>query len=392
MTAPHRIADSVEVEGPLVRHVLPPGAHLWDEIREAWAELESTHPNSAFLSSTWVATWLDHFGTDVGAFAIIWMTSGGRFAGCALVGTGRGRFGPFSVRRAYLNASGVGPMPEHNDLLVAPEHRDWVLDDYCRVMLALGLDELALVGVTKQLREDTRKRWPNARWNGHRSESPFVDLNRVRQSGREYLTFLSSNTSSQLRRSLRLFEDEFGSPRLDVAHAGSEASDLLHELARLHQEVWVNRGQSGAFGPRVIRFHEDLLERAARSPNLTPELVRLRFGDRTVGMLYHLVRNGRVSFYQSGFTYADDRRLKPGLTTHFYSIRNCLERERAEYDFLGGEPASVRYKRSLSTDTRELWWVQLPVPSVKMRLLHRLRAASRPLRRSSRQRLPLRFD
>ena len=102
-------------------------------------------------------------------------------------------------------------------------------------------------------------------------------------------------------------------------------------------------------------------------------LFRSRYGTTTIGLVYHLVLSGRVHFFQSGFSYSQDRRLKPGLVTHYHSIVHCMSEGHVEYDFLGGGATSVRYKRSLSTATRVLWWVELPKPTIKMSVYDTLR-------------------
>jgi CelD/BcsL family acetyltransferase involved in cellulose biosynthesis len=64
-----------------------------------------------------------------------------------------------------------------------------------------------------------------------------------------------------------------------------------------------------------------------------------------VGVLYNFVDRGRVYFYQSGFHYSPDNRLKPGLVMHYLAVEHCLSNpELAEYDFLAGDS---QYKRSL---------------------------------------------
>jgi CelD/BcsL family acetyltransferase involved in cellulose biosynthesis len=108
--------------------------------------------------------------------------------------------------------------------------------------------------------------------------------------------------------------------------------------------------------------------------------VRLSFGDEAIGFLYTLTSGGSVCFYQSGLKYHPDNRLKPGLVTHVLAAEYLLENGADEYDFLGGEPVPVRYKRSLSTDVRMLAWLHLPAPSLKMQAFYAVRRLVRALR------------
>ena len=84
-------------------------------------------------------------------------------------------------------------------------------------------------------------------------------------------------------------------------------------------------------------------------------LLELRAGEEIIGVLYNFVYRGRVYFYQSGFRYSEDSRLKPGLLSHYLAIRHCLAQPiLTEYDFLAGD---AQYKRSLAADLRPLTWM-----------------------------------
>jgi CelD/BcsL family acetyltransferase involved in cellulose biosynthesis len=154
------------------------------------------------------------------------------------------------------------------------------------------------------------------------------------------------------------------------------------EMVSLHVESWRARGEEGAFPPEGQRFHSALVRRSfgASDEAFRASLLRIRFGQETIGVLYFLEHHGRVNFYQSGLSYADDSKLKPGLVAHTLAIRHYTERGSLEYDFLGGEAETARYKRSLSTDSRDLVWRDLPSPAPKMGLLRALRLGRRWLR------------
>jgi len=81
--------------------------------------------------------------------------------------------------------------------------------------------------------------------------------------------------------------------------------------------------------------------------------VRVRYGGRTIGCLYNLVHDGVVAFYQGGFRYESDNKLKPGLVCHAEAVRFNAAAGHRIYDFLGGDS---RYKRSLATGATELVW------------------------------------
>ena len=142
---------------------------------------------------------------------------------------------------------------------------------------------------------------------------------------------------------------------------------------------WSARGEVGAFASTRWRdFHTRLV--ASAFPVGGVQLARVSAGDQVIGLLYNLVERGRVAFYQSGFRYEDDNRLKPGQLTHALVVQACLEQGHDVYDFLAGGPEGERYKASLATDTSRLAWCVVRRPTLRNRVASGLRTAKRLLR------------
>jgi len=105
------------------------------------------------------------------------------------------------------------------------------------------------------------------------------------------------------------------------------------------------------------------------------QLIRVLAGGQPIGVAYNLVLNGKVYFYQSGLQYSEDNKnLRPGVVTLFYVIQHCMDQGLAEYDMMAG---NSDYKKSLSSDYRELDWVVLERHNLNMRLLKAQRYARR---------------
>jgi hypothetical protein len=296
----------------------------------------------------------------------------------------RTRLGPFPITRLFVNASGdhIADI-EHNDILALPEHRDRILGDFVAHVLESRSDELALTGFNHATAARIGELWPSQAFDGHVSEAPFVALGRLRSEQKEYILTLSSNTRSNIRRTLRAYQNRYGMPSLQRASTADEASLWLRELIALHEKRWKAKGQPGAFSSKLAKdFHESIVrssvEHADGTSRMRLDLLRLQFGTETVGFTYNLVYQRRVNFYQGGFSYSsDDNKLRPGLALHALAIAHYLAEGLLEYDFLGGEPEGVQYKRSLSTDVRRLAWTAIPFPTVKMALLAGLRRLRR---------------
>lgn len=358
-----------------------PSDDLWATIEGDWTRLmEEEGRTSAFLSPEWIECWLEQYGKRMKTRAVAAKEECGRTVGFALLSTGRGNVGPLSVSQTYLNASGVpGIGCDHNDILAAPHYRRSVLRALIEEARTLRADELALEGVDPGLVEDFEGALGRPYWRGYGSESPFVDLDAIRASDQPYLSVLSSNARSQIRRSVRAFEEQFGQSSIQVAADHSTKTAWLEELIELHEATWNERGEAGAFSASRP-FHSSLLERTTghRTPEqLRVDLLRVRFGETTLGVLYNLVLRGHVQFYQSGLLYPEDRRLQPGLVTHALAIDHYIAAGENKYDFLGGEPAPVRYKRSLSTDVSPLVWANFSSSRPKLSAIRLLRRAWR---------------
>jgi len=366
--------------------VVPAGPQLWDRLGPVWNTLWAVDETwSAFVSPPWVGAWLSTFGEMTSAHGLVWW-SGEQPVGVCFLTKRRMRRGPFPIEQLCLNgfgAAGVGC--EHNRILVHPSYEARVCQGLLDYLLSQRGDEVSFDGISGTMFHQVRDRWPGRGWFGHASESPYVSLDHVRASDGGYLRLLSSNTRAQLRRSHRLLVEEFGPLALEVLEARDRAEQALATLVRLHESTWRRRGQSGAFGGDALRFHHKLFEKTFSEPSaLRVDIMEVRFGDTVAGVLYNLVCQGHVQFYQSGVMRHEDNRVKPGLTCHALAIERYAEAGALTYDFLGGEPDAVRYKASMSNASQPLYWAQFPYPSFKMNLLARLRAVRSGVVRGSR--------
>jgi CelD/BcsL family acetyltransferase involved in cellulose biosynthesis len=204
--------------------------------------------------------------------------------------------------------------------------------------------------------------------------SPYVDLQAVRQANDGYLSLVSSNTRSQVRRAYRGYEAQ-GPIRTQAADNLSEAMQIYEELVVLHQQAWRTRSQPGAFASAYFdRFHRELIRKRFSQGEI--QLLRMTAGPETVGCLYNFLYQGRVYFYQSGMRYESDPKLKPGLVCHTEAIQFNAAQSHQVYDFLGG---AARYKSSLATHSDRLVWARIQKPRAKFWIESRLRRAKRAL-------------
>jgi CelD/BcsL family acetyltransferase involved in cellulose biosynthesis len=312
-----------------------------------WRALEAeAAPVAPFRSWTWVGCLAEERYPDP---VLLRAEAAGRLVGLALFNRRRGRLALAESGEGRLDA----PYIEHNAPLLRSDNRAALGALLAAAARVPGARRLVLSGVVPEVAAAA----PGVAWRRRASPAPFVALEVVRANG-DPLAHLSANTRQQVRRSLRRFAEE-GPVVLTAATGTAEAAAWLEALIGLHQRSWQARGRPGAFAdPFMRRFHQALVARAMEAGEL--DLLRLTAGERVLGYLYNLRRDGHVCAYQSGFAAeAADAQRKPGLVAHLLAIGQAAARGDTVYDFLAGE---ARYKSSLATGTRELVWTeQVPV-------------------------------
>jgi CelD/BcsL family acetyltransferase involved in cellulose biosynthesis len=361
-------------------------AQQWPEVAKLWAELDEVSPYSSFyLSAEWTSAWLNIFGALLRPEILVFEHENTAVGICLLVRSTERR-GPFDVERIYLNTVGGDAadrtLMEFNGLLCRAGWEEKTSKALAAHLQSREWDEFVVDGIS-----------PGPTLNSFQtsgfSELPpvisslpsyYVNLEQLRDSKGSYESSISSNTREQLRRSVKRYTN-FGEVRVEVATELSRAEQLFEEMRGMHQSRWQKKGETGAFGPgRRLEFHRTLIRQAFAKGSI--QLLRVAAGDQTIGILYNFVKNGKVYFFQSGFNYSGDKHLKPGLVTHVFAIKYCLDAGFKDYDFLAGD---AQYKRSLAKDCRQLAWVVFPRPRVKLVVIERLRAIKRLLRSLTRK-------
>ena len=341
-----------------------------------WKELQGRGLDDVLTCSwDWTETWLEHYGAVVPhRFAV--GEVGASPCGIALVTNGVGRRrGPFRLRTVHLGTAGEAPeesvFVEYNRILVAPEHRREFADALIRELRAdASWHELVLDGFTPEDAESLLAAEPEL--EARRVECPTMELGRATEADGKVLGVLRSATRRKVRRSL----EALGELESEWAETPEQALDILVELEELHQRRWTQAGEPGAFSrPRFAAFHRELVPRLVERGAAI--LFRVRAArEGTVGCLYHFIDRRRVLFYQSGLASFSDSRISPGFVAFTLCMQECFERGLTEYDFLEGD---ARYKRDLSTTTRELVWAKARRPALRWRLMDGLAAGRRRL-------------
>jgi CelD/BcsL family acetyltransferase involved in cellulose biosynthesis len=353
----------------------------WPEVAKLWTELDEVSPYSSFyLSTEWTTAWLEVFGEVLQPEVLVFEHEQTATGICLLVRSTERR-GPFRVKRIYLNTVGGDiedrTLMEFNNLLCRAGWEEKNTKALAAYLQSLKWDEFAVEGISPGAILDCFRVSGISELPPVISTMPsyYVNLEQLRESRASYESCLSPNTRVQLRRSLKRYA-ALGEVRVEVATELSRAEKLFHEMCGMHQSRWHKKGETGAFGPgRRLDFHRTLIRQAFHRGSI--QLLRVAAGEETIGILYNFVKNGKVYFFQSGFNYGGDKHLKPGLVTHVFAVRYCLNAGFTEYDFLAGD---AQYKRSLAKEYRQLNWVVFARPRTKLFVIERLRAIKHTLR------------
>ena len=333
-----------------------------DRLGEAWCALERHSEPSFFRSWGWIGCWLRHLPAGRQPLAAI-TTKGAEIVGLgAFVPFRRRRHWIVPARALHLHECGEPALNslfiEHNGLVAKRVHANVVW----AAMLGLvgrdgGWDEVDLGGMERHTAELSieaarARRCPVV--VRAQKRAAHLDLAALRRSGGRFADALSRNTRHQLMRARGLYA-AMGPLSLRAASSADEALAMLEQLKALHQRSRRRRGQPGCFATPIFEtFHRALIRDRFRYGEI--QLLRAAAGNQAIGYLYNFAYGDRIYAYQSGFDYAADGRLKPGLLTHALAIERAVREGYATYDFMAGEN---RLKASLASHWRDIVWLRV---------------------------------
>jgi len=325
------------------------------QLAQEWLELESRADGNFFLSWAWLGCWL----STTGARPLLFRASdGSRTVGLGFLSRNLMQRNFLRVRQLCLNETGD---PEHDRLTI--EHNGLLMARDCAANLPLQFfhavktslatdpwDEIVLSGISSKWSDAAEQAGLVVELDRENADYR-VDLGKLRKKDRNWQANLSSNLRSQFRQS-RTFAERMGPLSLTAAQTAEEALAYFAELVTLHSARWTAAGKSGAFATDfALAFHHALIAQNVGAGGV--EMLRLSAGDQVLGYLYNFRYAGTVSNYQSGFSYLDDNRHRPGLLAHGLAIERSLASGLHYYDFLAGDSP---YKQRLGEDAGSLIW------------------------------------
>jgi CelD/BcsL family acetyltransferase involved in cellulose biosynthesis len=310
-------------------------------------ELESRADGGFFLSWRWMESWLRATGATP---LLVKAQDGNRTMALGLLNPVRRRRHFISVNQLCLHETGRAEcdavMIEHNNFLMDRSAPSQLLVEILRALKSAGpaWDEIVLGGVSSASLAALQAAGLKAQTD-RLSPDFAVDLS---QSWEETL---SANQRAQLRQS-RTFAERSGPLKLEAAANAEQALEFFGKLADLHTAYWQQRNKPGAFASEFSQaFHRELI--SSQNGPAGVELLELAAGPEILGYLYNFQYGGRVYNYQSGFSYSQDNRHRPGLIAHALAITRAQKNGMRIYDFLAGD---AHYKARLGQQMGTLIW------------------------------------
>lgn len=332
-----------------------PDAWSVDYISSHWRKLEEqSRDHSVFQSWAWIDCWLEIAKKHIRP---ILFKDNGKIVGMCFIGFGKSydcRIIGFKTIYPFL--SGVSQVDivasEYNAVLCLPEYtqtlqkllidffkNDKRLLSYSRVLLQrISETELPLyqdVALNNNFDIDVYRN----------EQSAYVNLKQLRDDGLGYDDGFSKSLKTDIRRSEKLYAEKYGALKFEKPGNVTQAQNWFQELGKLNKLRFKTKGEKSAWDyPELIRMHRAFLNRQFACGNA--EIVRLCAGSTPIGYLYNFIYRGVVYFYMGGFRYDDDNRLKPGLLTHNYAIKEHFLRGNIAYDFMAGDQ-SYKYRMGI---------------------------------------------
>ncbi|WP_176591979.1 GNAT family N-acetyltransferase [Sphingobium sp. EM0848] len=310
-----------------------------------WQALEARADGGFFLGWTWMGAWLESYGARPELLAIT--DEAGQDVALALFGR--------AMQSRLLGRSATLSLNQSGD-----PGADRPFIEYNGLLAARGKEGEAMEAALRALCK--RRDWRSLRLSGVAPGSPLlniparrksridlspvyqVDLEAVRAS--DYLSLLSSNSRSQIRRAMK---DHSGAlPRIDAA-APADIDPWLAEMQALNR----GRHADNAWDDEAFRHFVAMI--TVRGGDAV-ELLRMTGKDGVVGLLLNFIHDGVAMNYQSAFAPPRSAKDKPGLLCHAAAVDHYAGRGLSLYSLLAGKD---RYKQSLATREEALEWWQI---------------------------------
>lgn len=332
-------------------------------LAKLWGSVFDESDASFFLSPTWISSWLELSSSSPYLFSAL---QNGVEVAVAILNCNTRGVQPLGGETFYLNSTGDESEDrifiEYNDILfrrnASPCLRRTVIDGLLQSLQTHRNRAGSFsVNIPRSALDSQGYKSNFGKVQTQLSDAVnYVDLEKARTK-QGYLSLLSRNTRYQIRRSERLYQEQYGSTlSFESADTAETAIAWLDHLAALQIERWQSAKITSSFEDPFFRaFVAELCRKGI--PRGEVDLLRFRVDETIIGYVLSFLSRNEVLNYQAAFTTRDpDNRFKPGLLCHSKAIDHYTEKNFSTYNFLSGD---AQYKKSLSTNTEKIFDVQI---------------------------------
>ena len=328
-------------------------------LEAAWLELQKRADCSFFQSWGWVGTWLSRIADELSP-QLVTVYSGNQPVGLGIfISTEVIRHHILRSRSMFLNEApfnGNNMVIEYNGMLVARGHEPGVYAQTLQFLLRHfpAVDEFyfgAMSSVTELEASIKISRHAVKYICQQVSTSWSVSLDYIGDSLEEYLATIGKNRRLQIKRSLRLYNED-ALVQIDEAGTVEQALSFFDGLKELHTRRWKSRRQSGSFAnARWEMFHRALISSCFKQGEI--QLLKVHNANGEIAYLYNFIWRKRVYVLQTGFVMSDDKRLMPGYVAHTLAVIYNKNKGMEIYDLMHGDDL---YKKLLCNQKQRLYW------------------------------------
>lgn len=332
------------------------------QLHNDWLDIESHSNVPFFLSWAWVSTWINTYNPKLYIVKALFkdkVVAIGLFTSSI-----ERRHLVINAKQLRLNQTGSNSEDqiwvEYNDFICLNEHKEKAVNACLEYLLKSHVfyahDEI-IISMISQNRAKTLAKSIKHCEILYTRPCYDIDLLSIKNTHPDYIQSLKSNTRYQIRRSIRHYEKTHG--EIELVHTKTREDALLFfkEIAPLHIDRWYD---SGYKNKDFLDFHQSLIHRYFDKGHV--HLIKVNSGNKTIAILYYLIKDKTVSFYLQGLLYETNKMLKPGLVAHSLATQYFIDQGMEVYDFMGGYS---QYKTQLASQAEDLCTIRIQKPILK---------------------------
>lgn len=327
------------------------------EVIQQWNAIALATSNaSPFLTAAWIESWLSSL-PEVPQVALL--IEGEKTVGICIIGESVSVNLGVKIRTALINQAGKPDLDqvwiEYNDVVCIDQYKADFYRLLSKELSRQGFDKLSISMAEQNAILPIRKSFKRP-IDTVCTKGFIMPLSK----NTDVLADLSSNSRSQIKRSNKKLEAQYGPLTILRGNSVRQKEEMLISLSILHRKQWGSTQFGSGFDNPV--FSAQLQKLMLDDTNFI-DIVSVNAGDTVVGYSLNYLLGDTVYFYCSGINYdIASKHIKPGYSLHLMIMNYYAQNGFAFYDYMGGES---QYKKSLSKYSITFQSISVPLRTIK---------------------------